>query len=1180
MGNSSPNRTDDEPPRTANEPSQQESTNYWQQRYQLVMEETGATLFEWNLLDGSFECSDSFYKYEFSKVDPSAVLTNSGPLDTVHPDDLPLLFRFFQDTETKPKATVNLRLKMTDGTYRQSRMTGIFPQEEDGQRIRVIGVIIDIEEETQKAIVEESLLDAIPGGVAIFRIMDAEPFLECQYFSDGFARMSNRTREELDELLRAKTPLTDVVLPADRERFISEWREKSKTGEPINLMYRCRTKEGHVYWTHVSATHIREDDGCPVYYAVFSEPSTETLLYRTLMEESSIATIVAEKSNRRILFVNPAWKKLEGIDVDRKVIGKMLPPLIREDRHIFTEAQTRDLPTDHLQTYHIRQEDGRCLFVQGRSIRWNERDAYILFIINETDQVLQNERLESSRALLDAAMKNANVSAWELDIEKRQITQTPLSQVIHGFNLVVPNVPETLLQNSSISPATSGELKRLYEEVYQGKSSQADIQFRDPNTGKYFWERIFYKPVFNDNGKLVRAIGTSLNIEKEMERKQRYDEQMKLSRAVARASVATVYINLTTGAVSEMHSDNPDILAALQSGTADQIHHAMSLLIPKGKGRDDFNRLHGPDAMRKAYRRGETGGSICHTFTVLPGWFESSYSFMQNPDTDEVDAVCITRDVSAEKQAELVINTLIDVDYDRIFTLDVHSGEARPLLLYKYEGLNRKDQSENIADELRSYPGDEEYTQRVTRENSTAYIQQQLKSKQLYTTDFFVQREGKTFRKRAMYCYLNEDRRTILGTVQDYTKSYEKEEHLQRILEKALDDAKSANRAKSDYLSNMSHEIRTPMNAIIGMTKLAEDAVLEDDASATEYLKQIDSSSEYLLGILNDILDMSRIENNKFKLVPQWIDGREAVRSCITMVEPLMAKKNIAFIHPKLNVPSQDFELYMDKLRVKQILMNLLNNAAKFTQDGGRVELEIRNISCTDDSCTDEIIVRDNGCGMSREFLTHVFETFSQERNEFSDKVQGTGLGLALTRKIVEAMGGTIRIESELNQGTTVFVRLPYKCRPCEKHDDSRKPHSFDKAILAGKQVLLCEDQPLNSIIAGKLLEKQGMKVDIATNGYEGLKTFLSKPEFTYAAVLMDIRMPVMNGLEAARKIRSLNRKDARTIPIIAMTANAFEEDKQASYDAGMNAHLFKPVQPEALYETLAKLIDARTKKK
>ncbi len=394
-----------------------------------------------------------------------------------------------------------------------------------------------------------------------------------------------------------------------------------------------------------------------------------------------------------------------------------------------------------------------------------------------------------------------------------------------------------------------------------------------------------------------------------------------------------------------------------------------------------------------------------------------------------------------------------------------------------------------------------------------------------------------------------------------------------------LASAKRASEAKSEFLSNMSHEIRTPMNAIIGMNKLARDEAEGTNPQLEDYLSKIDESSEYLLGVINDILDMSRIESGRQKLNLAWVNPGDIMMPCVDMMKEAFAKKNIHFSCQPVDYNKKGYQIYTDAQKSKQMLMNILNNACKFTQAGGTVSMEIINksIDREEQRATDLITIRDNGCGMSEEFLTKIFTPFEQERNNYTGAIQGTGLGLALSRNIARQMGGDITVESRLGEGSTFTIQYVYKYRmsasAAEQSAQRLEKEARTTVNLAGKRILLAEDHPLNATIATKLLEKKEMEVTLAENGREAVDLFEAAKPGTFDAILMDVRMPVMDGLKATRTIRLLDKADAKQIPIIAMTANAFEEDREQSREAGMNAHLAKPIVPEELYETLGEFI-------
>lgn len=436
------------------------------------------------------------------------------------------------------------------------------------------------------------------------------------------------------------------------------------------------------------------------------------------------------------------------------------------------------------------------------------------------------------------------------------------------------------------------------------------------------------------------------------------------------------------------------------------------------------------------------------------------------------------------------------------------------------------------------------------------------------------------------------DHKMICIVRQDVTETMTAERRSKETLEQALALAEEANRAKSDFLSSMSHDIRTPMNAIMGMTTLAR-AHLDEREKVENCLRKITLSSRHLLSLINDILDMNKIERSQITLNRMKISLNELLAQMSAMMAPQARAAGLQFAVHMEDVRHKHF--YGDSLRLNQILINILGNAVKYTPAGGSVEFRLTEISPVEPSANEAgrarylFTISDTGGGMSETFLACMFEPFM--RNESTERIEGTGLGLSITKGLIDLMGGSIQAESQVGRGSCFKIELEFDCLEAEEEaaaaeaerkaePEAARRNAFplaDGNTFAGCLFLVAEDNAINAEILCELLAMSGARTVVTTDGRQAVRAFMESEPYTYSAVLMDVQMPGMNGYDATRAIRSMEREDAAAIPIIAMTANAFAEDIQAAAAAGMNAHVAKPVDMAVLRETLLRALKKKT---
>ena len=734
---------------------------------------------------------------------------------------------------------------------------------------------------------------------------------------------------------------------------------------------------------------------------------------------------------------------------------------------------------------------------------------------------------------------------------------------------------------AGVHPEDRLRLAKELQEYIQAQNECGEFIYRLVRAdGSYFWVRNYVSSVKRDDG-LYSNFCSIRDITAEVQEKRALRQQFRRMfnsyySCVGKNELLVARCNATKNLLLDADNDRHRDLKAIVGDVYDDFIDFISQFIVDEGERKEFVQAANAASLQQAFERGER--ELKHVYFVSSPieqcgrYGQFKISLLQDPDSKDVMGVLFLTDVTEKTIKKKIIDKMLALGTDRVIDLDLIHDRYK--LLYadnNHQKLIGREFSLskhiNKAAQEHVLPADREIWQKLLDKD---YIQEQLQQKGLYSFSYRVYKRADSDVikvKKLMLAPVDLRLGRICVVRMDVTDSVAEEVRSKQAIEQALAAAEQANRAKSEFLSNMSHDIRTPMNAVLGMTEIALDNI-DSRAEVEGCLKKISISGKHLLDLINNVLDMSRIEAGRMSVNRELVSLSQLAEDIVaTMQMQAEAKKQSLTVHTEQLACAA---VYSDSLRLRQVLLNILGNAVKYTPEGGAVDFTIKESpSAKGDGYVHlAFVVQDNGIGMTDEYVRHIFECFSREDSLRVQKTEGSGLGMAITKYIVDAMGGEISIQSEPNVGTEFTVLLDVE-RAEQEQAESQEADAAQPQ--RGLRVLLAEDNALNREIAVALLSKQGVTVETAENGQLCVEKFSAAPHGHYDAVLMDVRMPVMNGYEATKAIRALARADA-ALPIIAMTADAFAEDVERCLAAGMNAHLSKPMDIHKLMALLERL--------
>ena len=704
-----------------------------------------------------------------------------------------------------------------------------------------------------------------------------------------------------------------------------------------------------------------------------------------------------------------------------------------------------------------------------------------------------------------------------------------------------------------------------------------------------------------DNGKQLFAVRTKiidLNGKKafieyalditEIRRSQKiFEEQMRTLLQSIPEAQGIFHVDVTEDVCLSINGSSNAAQNMNDQASVDSLVKQVSQFIPTAKEQEEFFHFFCRDSLLKAYENGNVQISRETDSFFDDGNVRSARitaRLIMNPATNHLECIIYGMDITEEKKEKLLyeshmreqlaIFNALGRDFLNIFLITPTTNTAKILKLdgYVTTGLTQnKDITYPYYDVCKQYIGERVHPddrEMMLKALSPEAVLRHLSEEPEYVSSYRTLVNGETHYYQFKYMRLENSQR-IIAAFQNIDNIILKEKKTQALLSRALKNAEQSNRVKTLFLNSMSPDIRTPLNAIIGCTSLAESH-LYDIEEVRKYLSKISIAGNHLLSLVNDILDMSHIESGKLNFEHVPVHLPDFINDLHMIIQSDIVAKHLNLQIDMKNIFHQD--IITDKLRLNQVFLNILGNAVKFTEPGGNISFKIiEQSNPSDEFAQYEFHIRDNGIGMEKEFIKHIFETFSREHTSTVSGIQGSGLGMSIANSIVQAMGGSIDVKSSPRQGSEFTVHLTFPvCDLPEYIPDSR---ITEKPYFNGEKILLVEDNEINQEIATEILKNAGFSVDTAKDGSIALEKLKKAVPGQYDRILMDIQMPVMDGYETTRKIRQFSDPAIADIPIIAMTANAFEEDRQKALAAGMNGHISKPVDISKLLTTLKKYL-------
>ena len=946
--------------------------------------------------------------------------------------------------------------------------------------------------------------------------------------------------------------------------------------------------EGELKISSLNITVLDRNSMPLTYFIERIELGYESELYRDMLSESVNAGILGCYNDEgfELYVIDDNFSRMLGYSNKKELLIDMnnqITNIIYRDDIPYVEEKLKKYtePGEKYElTYRVRKKNGRFIWIKdnGKVVKVQDRVALVGVCHDVTENIENKQKLKDTENRFKLAINGAKMLVWEYDVKNkcaRYPQGTEIGEI--GREVILYDFPDRLFNQNTVIEEQREEFKEFYKRVDFGDEKELVGTFWMLNSASNIKRciEISYSVIRDEAGNGITAYGMSRDVTEQKFTEKRFREELTFRNKMGDNILSTSCVNLTLGIVENLRFGESYVKDERIITTIDYRERSMYFLEECDMTNEQAQNL-SVENLLNLFEKGVTEVREEYLAKLKDGeriWICVDVNILKSPKTGNILAFFYNKNITKEKMSAIISENVLSQNYLEVGVIDT----TRDTYTRFYS------QATNISQFNNSFPFEkgmdvfcekrvtENDRRRVQKYMTIDYITSSIKKNGIVEFQFLgLDRNGNEEYNSMVIKPLFKDRDDILLSTRSNVDTIVREgQKKEKKLKKAMEEAKKANEARADFFAGISHDMRTPMNAIIGMSALGVDE--SEDETIRKYFTNIDASAHFLLGLINDALDSSQIEKNVLKLTYEPYCMEEFKHYVNSMVRSLCDAKNIEF---NMVVPENFVNcVSTDKLRFNQIFFNLLSNAVKFTPENGKIDFIIEFVSRENGVIVERFIVKDTGIGMSKDFQKKMFNQFARERNYNDVSTGGTGLGLFITKYVVELMGGTISVNSEVGKGSEFIVELALQ----EVESKDTQFVSKDKLsdddfynILNDKRVLLCEDNEMNSQIAVRVLEKKGMIVECAPDGQAGLEKFNNSDEGYYDVILMDVRMPVMDGLEATKFIRNLERMDSKKVPIIAMSANTHKKDIETALKAGMSTHIGKPFDIKELYKVIS----------